>query len=390
MDLLNRWRSEVGLQNFVALCRNFMELHTVAALPPWLNLCLVSIWKLHPQRLGFNPCGDGWVGIGCTDSRVTSITLGNLGLEGQVFGDIPSLTELQTLDLSYNKLLTGSLPESIGNLKKLIHLNLVGCGFTGPIPDTIGNLQHLAILSLNSNYFEGQIPPSIGNLSKLYWLDLADNQLEGSIPVSNGITSGLDKLVHTKHFHLGKNKLSGKIPEQIFSSDMVLVHVLFDSNKLTGPIPSTLGLVQSLQVIRFDNNSLSGSVPSNLSNLTSLQELYLSNNKLNGSLPSLTGMSKLNTLDLSNNSFNTSAIPRWVSSLSSLTTLRMENAQLQGEVPVYLFSLPNLQTVGLKHNRLTGTLSIGMEFSNQLSLVDLQNNEITDFDGTGGKNIQIR
>ncbi|GKV31581.1 hypothetical protein SLEP1_g40259 [Rubroshorea leprosula] len=48
------------------------------------------------------------------------------------------------------------------------------------------------------------------------------------------------------------------------------------------------------------------------------------------------------------------------------------------------------QLWGLKHNKLTGTLSIGMEFSNQLSLVDLQNNEITDFDGTGGKNIQIR
>ncbi|GLU06078.1 hypothetical protein SLE2022_231410 [Rubroshorea leprosula] len=267
--------------------------------------------NLPPNWSGSDPCGDGWVGIGCTDSRVTSITLGNLGLEGQVFGDIPSLTELQTLDLSYNKRLTGSLPESIGNLKKLTILILVGCGFTGPIPDTIGNLHQLAYLS-------------------------------------------------------------------------------FDSNLLNGPIPSTLGLVQSLQVIRFDNNHLSGSVPSNLNNLTSLQELYLSNNKLNGPLPSLTGMSKLNTLDLSNNTFNTSVIPRWVSSLSSLTTLRMENAQLQGEVPVDLFSLPNLQTVGLKHNGLTGTLSMGMEFSNQLSLVDLQYNEITDFNGTEGNNIQIR
>ncbi|GKV31594.1 hypothetical protein SLEP1_g40271 [Rubroshorea leprosula] len=69
-----------------------------------------------------------------------------MGLEGQVFSDIPSLTELQTLDLSYNEGLTGSLPASIGNLKKLTSLILVGCGFTGIIPDTIGNLQQLTTL----------------------------------------------------------------------------------------------------------------------------------------------------------------------------------------------------------------------------------------------------
>ncbi|GLT65780.1 hypothetical protein SLA2020_381910, partial [Shorea laevis] len=294
------------------------------------------------------------------------------------------------MDLSYNKGLTGSLPESIGNLKKLVNLTLVGCGFTGPIPDTIGYLQQLLYLSLNSNNFKGQIPPSIGNLSNLFWLDLTENQLEGSIPVSDGTTPGLDMLVHTKHFHLGKNKLSGEIPEQIFNSNMTLIHVLFDSNKLNGTIPSTLGLVQSLQVIRFDNNSLSGSVPSNLNNLKNLKDLCLSNNNLSGSLPSLIGMSNLNTLDLSNNNFSTSMIPTWVSSLSSLTTLMMENTQLQGQVPVNLFSLPNLQTMGLKRNQLNGTLAMGMGFSNQLSLIDLQNNLISEFNGMKGYNIQIR
>ncbi|GLT52144.1 hypothetical protein SLA2020_254990, partial [Shorea laevis] len=384
---------EPGIQ-WLFLLIVFVQLYIVAAVTDSRDAAALISLKaecknLPPNWSGSDPCGDGWVGIGCSNSRVTSITLGSLGLEGQVFGDIPSLTELQTLDLSYNKGLTGSLPPSIGNLKKLTNLKLVGCGFNGTIPDTIGNLQQLAILSLNSNNFEGQIPPSIGNLSNLYWLDLADNQLGGSIPVSDGTTHGLDMLVHTKYFYLGQNQLSGEIPEKIFSSNMALVHLFFDSNNLTGPIPSTLGLVQSLQVIRFDHNFLSKSIPSNLNNLTSLQELYLSNNKLSGSLPSLTGMSKLNTLDLSNNKFSTYVTPTWVSSLSSLTTLRMENTQLQGQVPVNLFSIPNLQTVGLKGNQLNGTLAIGMGFSNQLSLIDLQNNLISDFDETEGYNIQI-
>ncbi|GKV31587.1 hypothetical protein SLEP1_g40264 [Rubroshorea leprosula] len=253
----------------------------------------------------------------------------------------------------------------------------------------------IASRSLNSNNFRGQIPPSIGNLSNLYWLDLTDNQIEGPIPVSNETTPGLDMLVNTKHFHLGQNQLSGEIPEQIFSSNMTLIYVLFDSNKLTGPIPSTLGLVQSLLVIRFDNNFLGGNVPSNLNNLTSLQELYLSNNNLNGPLPSLTGMSDLNNLDLSNNPFSTSVIPTWVSSLSSLTTLGMESTQLQGEVPVNLFSLPNLQTVCVSASPhaipflVQDVHNSGKGFSNQLRRIDLQKNLISEFNGTEGYDIQI-
>ncbi|GKV49313.1 hypothetical protein SLEP1_g56069 [Rubroshorea leprosula] len=266
-QVLRWWGLEFVLPNTVRVVAEFFigslgsivgkEMGSSAALTSLKDVCK----NLPPNWLRSDPCGDGWVGIGCTNSRVTTITLANMGLEGQVFSDIPSLTELQTL--------------------------------------------------------------------------------------------------------------------------------LFDSNNLNGPIPSTLGLVKSLQVIRFDNNSLSGSVPSNLNNLTSLQELYLSNNNLDGSLPSLTGMINLNSLDLSYNGFSPSVIPTWVSSLPSLTTLRMENTQLQGEVPVKLFSLPHLQTVGLKRNQLNGTLVIGMGFSNQLSLIDLQNNFISGFKGTEGYDIRI-
>ncbi|XP_038682114.1 probable leucine-rich repeat receptor-like protein kinase At5g49770 isoform X3 [Tripterygium wilfordii] len=302
-----------------------------------------------------------------------------MGLEGQLTGDISTLSELQTLDLSYNKGLTGSLPSSIGDLKKLTNLILVGCSFSGHIPESIGSLQQLVFLSLNSNRFSGTIPPTIGNLTNLYWLDLADNQLEGPIPFSKGTTPGLDMLVHAKHFHFGKNKLSGPIPPQLFSSNMALIHVLFDSNQLTGSIPSTLVLVQTLEVLRFDRNSLSGSVPSNFNNLTSLHELFLSNNKLSGPMPNLTGLNYLNSLDLSNNSFDTSDVPSWLSTIESLTTLMMEDCRIQGEVPGSLFSLPNLQTVVLRRNLLNGTLDIGTGFSDQLQLIDFQNNFISAF-----------
>ncbi|KAB8463989.1 hypothetical protein FH972_025279 [Carpinus fangiana] len=313
-----------------------------------------------------------------------------MNLSGQLSADIGSLSELQTLDLSSNKLMTGPLPQAIGNLKNLSSLCLTGCGFSGPIPNEIGSLQQLLYLALTSNRFSGPIPNSIGNLSNLYYLDLTDNQLSGSIPVSSGTIAGLDMLLQTRHFHLGKNQLSGTIPPQLFSSNMNAIHVLFDNNNLSGIIPSTIGLVQTLEVVRLDRNSLSGSVPSNISNLANLHELALSNNSLTGPMPNLTGMNLLNYLDMGNNSFDISEFPPWLSSLQSLTTLMMEHTQLEGPIPANLFSLPNLQIVEMSNNHLNGTLNISTTFSDQLQSIDLQNNSITNFDPiTGGNNITI-
>ncbi|XP_029128170.1 probable leucine-rich repeat receptor-like protein kinase At5g49770 isoform X2 [Cajanus cajan] len=343
-------------------------------------LALQNEWhNTPPNWVGSDPCG-GWDGIECSNSRIISISLASMDLSGQLTSDIGLLTELQILDLSYNKNLTGPLPNDIGNLRKLRNLLLISCGFSGPIPDTIGNLERLVFLSLNSNGFSGQIPAAIGNLSNVYWLDLAENQLEGSIPISNGTTPGLDMMHHTKHFHFGKNKLSGNIPSELFSPEMTLIHVLFESNQFTGSIPSTLGLVKPLEVVRFDGNFLSGPLPSNINNLTNVRELFLSNNRLSGSLPNLTGMNFLSYLDMSNNSFDPSELPPWLSTLPTLTTIMMENTKLQGHIPVSLFGQQQLQTVMLKNNQLNGTLDIGTSISNNLDLVDLQINFIEAFD----------
>ncbi|KAJ8767896.1 hypothetical protein K2173_020836 [Erythroxylum novogranatense] len=375
----------MGSKALVFLILSFIQVCTIGALTNGDDLAklnaLKDIWdNTPPNWVGTDPCGSNWDGIRCSNSRVISITLSSIGLKGQLSGDISSLSALQILDLSYNKDLKGSLPATIGNLKQLTNLILVGCGFTGPIPDSIGSLQQLRFLSLNSNGFTGRIPPSIGKLSNLYWLDLADNQLDGPIPVSRGSTPGLDLLVNTGHFHLGKNRLSGTIPAQLFNSSMSLIHVLFEDNNLSGGIPSSIRQVRTLEVLRLDRNSLTGPVPSILSNI-SVSELILSNNQLSGPIPDLSAMTVLSYLDLSNNTFDAATFPPWILTLNSLTTLMMENTKLQGQVPPTLFGLSNLQTVILNSNQLNGSLVLGSSLSNQLQIVDLQDNLISDYRG---------
>ncbi|KAA8517585.1 hypothetical protein F0562_017785 [Nyssa sinensis] len=324
-----------------------------------------------------DPCGAPWEGVTCKNSRVTDLGLSSMGLTGKLSGDIGGLTELSSLDLSFNGGLTGSLSPRLGDLQKLNILILAGCGFNGNIPNELGNLAELSFLALNSNNFSGGIPPSLGRLSKLYWLDVAENQLTGSLPISTNTTPGLNLLKNAKHFHFNKNQLSGKIPERLFSSDMTLIHILFDGNQFIEEIPSTLGFVQTLEVLRLDRNALSGNVPSNLNNLTNVIELNLAHNNLSGPLPDLAGMNSLNYVDLSNNSFRQSEAPAWFSTLQSLTTLIIEYGSLWGPLPEEIFSFPQIQQVKLRNNAFNFTLNMGKSISQQLQLVDLQNNQIT-------------
>ncbi|URE10285.1 Leucine-rich repeat receptor-like protein kinase [Musa troglodytarum] len=312
---------------------------------------VASNWQNSPRNWLGDPCSSNWDGVKCSNSHITSITLSNLGISGILSEEIERLPELVHLELSYNLDLNGPIPHSIGNLVKLQNLILVGCGFSGNIPAELGRLSSLS--SLSSNHLRGPIPGALGNLSSVSWLDITDNMISGSIPVSDGTNLGLDMLTNCQHFHFGKNNLFGPIPPSLFHSEMKLLHVILDNNHLSGSIPTTLGLVGTLEAVRLDGNELSGNVPPNLNNLTRLVDL-----------------------DMSNNSFDESEVPAWFSTSPSLTTIILENLSISGQIPTSLFNYSLLQTARLRNNRFNGTLDLGDQISSQLSLVDLQHNNI--------------
>eukprot|EP00253_Pinus_taeda_P001446 PITA_01446 len=319
-----------------------------------------------------DPCGSEWVGVSCVGSRITSLLLSSTNVTGQLPYEIGRLSALQILDLSYNPGLTGPIPSSLGNLQQLHTLILTGCSFNGRIPTELGKLQKLLTLDVNSNSLSGSIPP-LGNLTKLSWFDFGNNSIGGELPVE------LKGLVNCSHFHFNKNQLRGSIPPEIFHENMNLVHLLLDDNLFTGEIPSTLGNVSTLEIVRLDRNSFEGQTPVSIRQLGQLYSLNLSNNRLIGSIPDLSGMSNLQLLDLSHNPFELSVVPTWLSELESLNTVMMENSSLNGQLPSEVFSAPQLETVILSHNSIDGSLQIDDTFSQQMQLMDFQYNNITRF-----------
>ncbi|OQU77612.1 hypothetical protein SORBI_3009G079300 [Sorghum bicolor] len=317
---------------------------------------LMNGWKNVPPRWGKsnNPCGMEWAGILCDENgRVTSLNLFGMGMRGTLSDDIGSLTELRILDLSSNRDLGGPLPAAIGKLVKLEYLVLIGCSFSGPVPSELGNLSQLKFFAVNSNKLTGSIPPSLGKLSSVTWLDLADNQLTGPLPTSRDNGTGLDQLLKAEHFHFNINMLEGSIPDSLFNSNMSLKHILFDRNRFTGQIPASIGVIPKLEILRLNDNGFVGPVPA-LNNLTKLQ-----------------------VLDISNNSFDPSNVPTWFSDLQSIMTLTMQSVGLFGQLPQKLFSFPQLQHLVLSDNELNGTLDMGNNISTHLDVVDIQNNKIT-------------
>ncbi len=74
-------------------------------------------------------------------------------------------------------------------------------------------------------------------------------------------------------------------------------NLVLRSNQLSGSIPSALGNLDELRILKLDNNRLSGSIPQTLGLLVRLEELSVAGNpQLSGSIPD--ELCRLSTLNL--------------------------------------------------------------------------------------------
>ncbi|KAK0590727.1 hypothetical protein LWI29_030891 [Acer saccharum] len=190
---------------------------------------------------------------------------------------------LEFLHLGYNKL-GGFLPDSLGHLKNLKHLLLMGNSFLGSIPESIGNLSSLKEFYLSENGMKGTIPVSLGQLSSLVALDLKNNQWEGTITEAH-----LSNLTSLKDLSIVLTSLNITLFFNV-SSDWIppfkLTYLSLKNCQLGPGFPMWLRYQNELEYVAFCNNKISGTIPDWFLKLDLiLYYLEISNNLLSGTVP---------------------------------------------------------------------------------------------------------
>ncbi|CAL1367709.1 unnamed protein product [Linum trigynum] len=154
-----------------------------------------------------DPCTANWTGVECDkpNSQVKKIILDGFNLTGNFdSASLCSAPALAVLSLNGN-LIAGSLPDQIGDCRRLTHLYLNGNRFSGPVPSTVSRLNNLKRFEISNNGFAGQLP-DLTRVSGLIAFVVDGNQFTGGIP------SGFD-FTNLERFNVSNNNLSGPIPD---------------------------------------------------------------------------------------------------------------------------------------------------------------------------------
>ncbi|KAH6778988.1 hypothetical protein C2S52_010225 [Perilla frutescens var. hirtella] len=221
------------------------------------------------------------------------------------------------------------------------------------IPDALGNLMSLSHLDLHFNNFGSNIHNALGNLTSLSYLDLSYNQLHGEFPRPCRNSTSL-----LTHLDLSWNNLNGKLHHLMtwLHDSTRLKYVSLRDNELGGSFPNMSGF-SLLKELHLQNNLLNGSLVQAHLRLPNLEYLDLSINKFTGTLPNLSSCPSLRVIYLSDNTFNV-ILKESIGNLSRLVEFDVGYNQLEGVITeAHLSSLPQLTELDLSFN-LNVTLRI--------------------------------
>ncbi|XP_028957126.2 receptor-like protein 7 [Malus domestica] len=351
--------------------------------------------------------------------NLASLQIMNSGLYGAFPKNIFQVPTLQTIDLSGNPQLQGSLPEfpkngslrslvlnganflgqmlpnSIGNLKLLSNIDIGNCNFTGSIPKSMEDLTQLVYLDLSMNKFNGSVP-SFSMAKNLTLIDVSYNQLTGQI--NSSLWENLTSLVN---LDLRRNLLNGTIPPSVFSLP-TLQKLQLSNNEFSGQLLE-FDAISALDTLDLSSNKLEGPIPKSILKFRGLKILLLSSNNFTGSflLNDIQQLKNLSSLDLSYNSLsinytetnsshssfpnittlklvagNLTRIPSFLRSQSKLSTLDLSQNQIHGEIPNWIWRLSNLVQLNLSCNSLETLEGHFLNLTSILSVLDLHSNQL--------------
>ncbi|KAF8028445.1 hypothetical protein BT93_E1146 [Corymbia citriodora subsp. variegata] len=337
--------------------------------------------KVHSWSLDGSGDCCSWDGVECAEvtGRVIALDLSNSCLSGTMNPNTTlfRLIHLESLNLAFNSFDFSPIPYGFNNLSMLQYLNLSFSDFSGEIPHDISQLSELISLDLSYNEDEplhlpnmgdfvhnltglkklvlshinlsSPLPPILANFSSLTLLRLSSCGLNGDFPVS------IFQLPNLEVLHIGGNpNLSGFLPKLHWGTPLKSLS-LYQTN-FSGEIPTSIGNLSLLNELIACGCYFSGLLPSSMGNLSHLTTLNLVKNNLQGQIPiSFANLTQLSRLVLYFNNLSGDTL-EWVVNLTTLTHLDISDNRLSGRLPSSFENLKQLRVLDLSHNDLHGDI----------------------------------
>ncbi|KDP45677.1 hypothetical protein JCGZ_17284 [Jatropha curcas] len=195
-----------------------------------------------PEELGYLP-------------NLDRIQIDQNHISGPIPPSFANLNKTKHFHMNNNSI-SGQIPPELSRLPSLVHFLLDNNNLSGYLPPQFSELPNLLILQLDNNNFDGgAIPDSYGNMTKLLKLSLRNCSLQGPIP-------DLSSIRDLGYLDLSSNQLNGSIPPGRLAENITTIDL--SNNNLTGSIPGNFSGLTHLQKLSLANNSLSGSIPSSI------------------------------------------------------------------------------------------------------------------------------
>ncbi|XP_061999242.1 receptor-like protein 7 [Rosa rugosa] len=355
---------------------------------PWLNLRLLSF--VNNSLQGPLPIPPPCIEIYyASDNK----------LSGEISPLICSLTSIQLLDLSNNKL-SGMLPQCLGYFSDYLQvLRLGNNSFQGILPQVYSQRSILKMIDVSHNQLQGKLPRSLADCVMLEFLVLSNNDFSDVFPFWLGTLPELKVLaLRNNDFHgvLGKpeysrgfsqlrifdlsyNNFTGELLIDYIFSENAMMRVDISVNRSTYMRANVNSEGSGINIYIGFAYSMSIAVKGLELYYPKIQEAFavidISSNRFEGRIHEFIGNLKgLRSLNISNNIF-TGSIPSFLGNLTLLESLDVSQNKLSGEIPQQLVQLTFLAKFNVSHNNLTGPIPHGTQ---------LTSFDITSYEGNSG------